>query len=209
MQQDKFPHKYARKKCKNRPSDSLICRQEGNYYFAPQLNEGNKMWAKLFTGSEIVPAQIRAQVMLILKIKLPWIKYYMVKSETQAQKLKEKKKNQNTSIRFVFLLRILFRYSKINTFSPDCTQCTRAVLSGSIQKQRWDLRQVDLMVRQRSNTPVPTSQNDGISQHRGGIVCSDSIALHPLHTSAQGSVGAAEVDPGETHLMSPLRGNMA
>lgn len=59
---------------------------------------------------------------------------------------KVKGKKKKISTRFVFLLRIPFRHSKINTVSLP-VQRNGAVLSGSVQKQGWDLRWVDVTGR--------------------------------------------------------------
>lgn len=144
-------------------------------------------WNCAWTDQSLGRAHLKNQA---LTLYFTWIKYCIVSTETQARKSKEKKK-QTTNIRFVFLLRILFRYSKINTFPLTVHSVLELFCQDLYKKQRWDLRRADLTVRWRYNTPArlaPASQSDCISQHRGGIVRGDGTALHHPRTPVLGGL---------------------
>lgn len=125
----------------------------------------------------------------------------------------KREKNRNTNISFVFLLRILFRYSKINT----CPLTVHSVLELFCQ---------DLYRKQRWNSGGWIWWSGGV-KHNGmcglcfpewlhlallwghcvGTLCGDSgTALHHLLTSAL-SVCAVKASPRETHRKVPWQGS--
>lgn len=105
----------------------------------------------------------------------------MVSTETHAQKSKEEK-DQNTNIRFVLLLRILFRYSKINTF-PLTVHCVLKLFCQVLyKKQRWDLRWVDLTVRWRYNTLACMALLPRMTASRSAVRASRAVMAPPYTT---------------------------